>query len=66
MNKTTHRFHVQMSVENISYLTRFESGNNFTVHKTVALPVMKQDVKYKTNSEYQQPAIMASKMYREF
>lgn len=55
-----------MSVENISYLTRFESGNNFTVHKTVELLVMKQGVKYKTNSEYQQPAIMASKMYREF
>lgn len=34
-NKTTDRFHVLISVENISYLTRFKSGNDFTVYETV-------------------------------
>lgn len=35
MNKTTNRFNVWISGENISYLTRFESSNHFTVYETV-------------------------------
>jgi len=35
MNKTVDRVHVWISVENISYLTRFERGNDFTAYEMV-------------------------------